>query len=315
MNVMTVAWNISLSTVVYAGYPDIHLNADELLRHVVATGFRSIEVSAWNLLEDWPLKELVARCKAAGISIPSVHCTHHYDLDVIGRDYHQKPIGDRDSEEVFREFHEEFYNDLEGAGLNQVIVVEHLPTLEKQLDFALNRLSVLREVNNQFSFVIATENMPGPPRDEQLCVLRKLLAEEGIAYCHDINHAAMASFEPFDFVEFLPKLRNVHVVGNNPLIRFGDGVPPGLGIVPIPQVLRKMIESGYSGPLTVEIYGFERELDTVFRMGETALTVVDPERGRQCGTALAGSDWRDIMAIYSRKYLERVIESKGDHYE
>jgi len=302
-----VAPTLSLSSVLYAGYPDIHLSVDELLRHVVAAGFRNIEVSAWNQVEDWPLNELVEKCKVAGISIPSVHCTHHYDLDMVGRDYHQKPIGSRDREKVFREFHEEFYKDFEEAGLGGVIVVEHLPTSEKQLDLALRWLSALRDINQKHSFVIVTENMPGPKREEQLRVLRSLLAEEGIYYCHDINHAALAGFDPFDFVEFLPKLRNVHVVGNNPLIRFGDGVPPALGVVPMEGVLRKMIEGGYAGPFTLEIYGFERELAAVLRMSEAALTAVAPKRARQVCAASAGLDWRDVMVIYSRKYLERTL--------
>jgi len=296
---------ISLSTVVYAGYKDVHIGADELIRHVVTAGYRNIEVSGWNMLEDWPLKELAVKAKAAGVSILSVHCTHHYDLDMVGRDYHQKPIGDREREKVFREFHEEFYKDLEKAGLGGVIVVEHLPTSERGLDFALRRLSVLRQINERHGFTLTIENM-GNPREEQIRVLHRLLSEEGIYYCHDINHAAMAGFDPFDFVEFLPKLRNVHVVDNNPLIRFGDGVPPGLGVVPMEGVLRKMIEDGYAGPFTVEIYGFERELDAVLRMGEAALTAVDRGRGKRFDEASAGLDWRDVMAIYSRKYLEAI---------
>jgi len=302
---------ISLSTVVYAGYKDVHIGADELIRHVVTAGYRNIEVSGWNMLEDWPLKELAVKAKAAGVSILSVHCTHHYDLDMVGRDYHQKPIGDREREKVFREFHEEFYKDLEEAGLGGIIVVEHLPTSEEQLDIALRWLSALRDINQKHSFVIVTENMPAPARDEQLRVLRRLLREEGIYYCHDINHAAMAGFDPFDFVEFLPKLRNVHVVDNNPLIPFGDGVPPGLGVVPMEGVLRKMIEGGYAGPFTVEIYGFERELDAVLRMSEAALTAVDHGRGKHLDEALAGLDWRDVMAFYSRKYLERTLRKLG----
>jgi len=55
-----------------------------------------------------------------------------------------------------------------------------------------------------------------------------------------------------------------------------------------------------------EVFGFERELDAVLRMSEAALTAVDRGRGKHLDEASAGLDWRDVMAIYSRKYLEAI---------
>jgi len=298
---------ISLSTVLYAGYRDMHPSLEEVMRRASKAGFRSIEASAWNMVADWPIKELAEKAKSAGISISSIHCTHHYDLDMRGLDFRGRPVGNRDKEEVFKEFHQQFYQELETAGLKEIIVVEHLPTAERQLDLALRRLSVLRALSRKHAVTVTTENMPGPKREEQLRVLRGLLQEEGLYYCHDINHAAMAGFDPLDFVEFLPKLRNVHVVGNHPLICFGDGVPPGLGTVPMERILRKMREAGYRGPFTVEIYGFERNLGAVLEICVKALARVEPSRSVKLSKEISGLDWRDVMAIYSRKYLEEKI--------
>ena len=297
---------ISLSTVLYTGYRDMHPSLEEVMKRASKAGFRCIEASAWNMLADWPIKELAEKAKAAGLSIPSIHCMHHYDLDTRGLDFQGRPIGSRSREEVFAEFHEQFYRALAQAGLERLIVVEHLPTREVELALGMARLSALRQANSQHGFTIVVENMSARNREEQLRVLRTYLKEEGIYYCHDINHAAMAGLHPFDFAEFLPKLRNVHVVGNHPLIRFGDGVAPGLGVVPVEAVLRKMIERGYAGPLTVEIYGFERELEAVLQMCHKALLRTDQTRSEKLGTAICGLDWRDVLAIYSRKFLEEV---------
>jgi len=293
--------NISLSTCIYAGYPDIHFTVDELIGHIKKTGYKNIEVSSWNFLEDLPLRELVEKTKKAGIFIPSIHCTHHYDVDRVNRDYELKPTGNRNKEEVFKEYHQRFYQDIYDVGLRKTIIVEHVPLDEKNLDLSLQRILVLKKINNKYGFTIVTENMPDPPREEQLYVLSHLLQEDGIYYCHDTNHAAQANFDPFDFLKFFPKLRDVHVVDNEPLCPFGDGVPPGLGRVPLEEILKKMVENGYNGPFTVEVYGFERQLQKVLQIAYSVYNKVHIPQG---------IDWRDIYASYSRKYLKEKLPKK-----
>jgi len=291
--------NISLSTCIYAGYQDMHFTSDELIKHIKKTGYKNIEVSCWNFIEDINLKELVEKTKKEGISIPSIHCAHHYDIDMVKRDYNLLPIK-KDIEAVFKEYHEKFYEDIYSSGLRNIVIVEHIPTDEKNLNFSLNRLRVLKEINKKYGFFITIENM-GTKREEQLRVLERVLEEEGIYYCHDINHAAMADFDPFDFLKFFDKLKNVHVVDNQPLCPFGDGVPPGLGRLPMEDILKRMVKEGYNGLFTVEIYGFERQLKKVLEIAQSV-------SGNDFKTK--DIDWRDEYAIYSRKYLSSALQGK-----
>ncbi|MCM8760122.1 MAG: sugar phosphate isomerase/epimerase, partial [Candidatus Omnitrophica bacterium] len=268
---------ISLSTVLYDGYKGVDIKVDELIRHIVKVGYKNIEVSGWNMMKNWDFKELVNKTKDAGISILSVHCVHHSELDM--RSYEK---------DVFSEFHQKFYKLLEDVGLGGRVVVEHPPLSENQLDVSLQLLDILRQINKKYNFTIVIENMPNPKREEQLRVLKKLLQEPDIYYCHDINHAAMAGFNPFDFLDFLPKLRNIHVVDTNPLIPFGDGVAPGLGIVPIEEILSKIIKGGYKGSFTLEIYGFERSLNEVLRICSKAISYINVKYSKNLDILLEG---------------------------
>jgi len=109
-------------------------------------------------------------------------------------------------------------------------------------------------------------------------VLDKLGHEETLGVCLDTGNSWLGGSEPVDFVKaFGSRIKHVHwkdmgeesVEKRGAIYGYGMAVIPlGDGVIDLPAVIKKLKESGFDGPTTLEIAGAENVKKSVQRLND-----------------------------------------------
>jgi len=269
---------LSLSSWIYS-----HLPAEQMLRRVRECGYDSVEISGGNWPARWAWPELQAAAARRGVRITSVHCCHHEMPD------------EQLDDETYRAYHETFYANLTDA--EGVIVVEHEShKFNETVDVA--RAAMLQELGAEHGLAVTFENMAAPPEQ-----LEKLVRLDGVRFTFDPMHAAeLAHLDPLCYKGLFDRLVNVHAMDTVESAPLGHAIPCGLGELGWPTIIQALADSGYPGPVTVEM-----QVAPVRRVVELCKPVVELAYGPAAAEPFA-IEVEDTFAIYARKYLERQIE-------
>ena len=260
-----------------------HLSAREMLAKALACGYRQVEISASHWPEKWDWRELCSVAIEMGIKILSAHCCHH-------------EIPDKDlDDQRYKEYHERFYANLEGA--NGVIIVEHESSkFEEAREIA--RAELCRELAEKQGLSVSFENMAAPPEK-----LEKLVRLDGIAFTFDPMHAAqLARLDPLRYEGLFDRLVNVHAMDEIKGASLGHAVPCGMGQLGWPGIIKALARVGYRGPITVEM-----EMSPVRRVTEMCRAVYESAYGAASAPRLEPGI-EEAFAVYARKYLDRLIQ-------
>jgi sugar phosphate isomerase/epimerase len=269
---------LSLSSWIFGG-----LGAREMLAKVARCGYRHVEISAHHWPEKWDWRELCSVAGELGIKILSAHCCHH-------------EIPDKDLDDKrYREYHERFYANLEGA--KGVIIVEHESSkFEEPREIV--RAELLRDLAKKQVLSVSFENMAAPPEK-----LEKLVRMEGLSFTFDPMHAVqLARLDPLRYAGLFDRLVNVHAMDEIKGASLGHAVPCGQGQIGWPGIIRALARASYRGPVTVEM-----EMSPVRRVAEMCKAVYETAYGVSSAPRFE-PEIEEAFAVYARKYLENLIQ-------
>ena len=269
---------LSVSTWVFS-----HLPIKEMVESVKKSGYSSIELSGHNWGNfTWDRGELAEECAKNEITIRSAHCHHHAALSSSAdfKDY--------------CEYQEHFYSLM--SPFKNIIMVEHCPypntelakSFEDQVKFAV-------ELCDKYGFTCSYENLPRSlqERAEHL----NGFFNDKIKFTFDPAHAAYVNIDPLTFKEHFNHLVNIHAYDVMSNVHLGDWLPAGMGRMDWPAILAAVKQSGYKGPITIELCSDNtREVLKVFKQTGA---VVENEPGIEC-----------CFAIHARKLMENML----NHY-
>lgn len=269
---------LSLSTWIFS-----HLPLKEMVAKVARSGYSNVELSGKNWGEFvWDRQELADEFAKYGIRILSVHCHHHAALG--------KNAGFKD----YCEFQEKFYSMMKPFG--KIIVVEHAPNPGMELAKCFpEQVKFASELCDKYGFTCAYENLPrslqGKPEDFNGFFDDK---NDTVKFTFDAAHAAYADIDPLLFSGHFKHLANVHVYDVHDKLKLGDWLPAGMGKMDWPAILKSLRQSGYTGPLTIELCSDNtREL---LRILKAAGAVTETGTGLECA-----------FAIHARELIEGML--------
>ncbi|TVR52464.1 MAG: sugar phosphate isomerase/epimerase [Spirochaetaceae bacterium] len=233
---------LSCASLSFDGFGDE--NYIKTFANVREAGYRHLEFNCWypRTLTPAKTRDLVERCKTAGVSPGSIHVGGFGgdNRDTITKDLCHKLR----SIAVVREL-----------GCNVVCATGARRGAEGGLDAIIEVLKELMPAAEAKNVLISLENHAGNNL-ENLDDYRRIfdaVDSPALGICMDTGHFEAASVSLDDLIdEFAPKINHIHLkenlkFGEKQFVRFGEGTTDNVAAV------ERMLESGYSGYLVIEL--------------------------------------------------------------
>lgn len=278
MNNATQSCNIGCNIVI-PEVDDIQMYTREVYYRAIPMyrdyGFRHLEFSHLTQLSPEDGLAIRKRCRECGISPWSVHSEHLNEEtgvnEYLATQRHCAEVAD---------------------ALDARVMVCHLPNLSTRFDFerAKDILSRLADITGEFNLKLAIENcLLG---DAGFIIrLVDALGRPNVGINCDTGHAFL--YETHDVAglirQFGKRLLTTHLQDN-----FGkndDHQMPGLGYIDWPEVLQAIHETGYEGPLMMEMTGGAVKS----RRTVPQLRKMDIDRELVCGRAYLEHVWKKTI--------------------
>lgn len=281
---------ISLSTWLYD-----YLSVSEMMRSVKRCGYENIEISGYFWRDKWPWEGILRSADRNNLNIISVHCPHH------------KLPEEKMNREYFEHYHKDFYQTI--SSVPGLIVVEHAPQgpFEKMRKKAITEIDILKRLAGEYKLVLSLENVMESAFETE--EEGRYLLQDSVDLTFDVAHALYLDIDPMRFRSLFPRIVNMHVYDVDREIGLGleDWLPIGLGKGKWEQILGSIVKAGYNGPLTVELN--EQKVKRVFALCQK-LDVISGKRNMTSSLNPTMREIDDLVAIYSRRYLEELIQGK-----
>lgn len=266
---------MSLSTWIFDRLP-----FEEVAKRVKRCGYNAIELSGYNWVHDvWTVEEVAKVCERKKIEVLSVHCNHHalYTADDWSLDRYEA-------------YHDTLYRSLRIFG--KPIIVEH--GLAAQSIYAgdtAKHIELLKKLSAHYGIALSFENVPATvfqQPDEM-----DGLFDEALWFTFDVAHAAYLGIDPLAFERHFTHMINAHMYDVVPGVGLSDWAPVGTGMIDWPRYMMALKNSGYAGPITVELT--EEHLSDVLRI-YNKVTRHD-----------VAVDVTEQFAVHAREQLERYL--------
>lgn len=242
-----------ISTMAY----DLYQPIEPRLRDFSAAGFTAIDwmeqYATTTCYTQADAEEVLALCRKHGLNVHMMHGATHFSL---------LPHGDLKGRN-------QLWSDLNSANIRFLsrvggkTLVLHLPntghsTYDEQLESSKQLLDALRPVAEECGVRLALENSPGilepvdwwPPNGDLLAELLDCYPTELIGFCFDSGHANVRG-EMQLLEQHASRLIAVHLHDNQGVS--DEHLIPGQGTVDWPWVISVLKQSGYGGPLNLEL--------------------------------------------------------------
>ena len=302
---------ISVSTVIYGDRP-----LAEALGYIADSGFKSVEIRHMGRIQSEG-EEGLKVIKRRGIKVYSVHgnCSPQSsktspDFGKYYRDIYKIPF------EFARRFGARLFVDHIGDGK-----LKDWPDLKK---ITVHNCQLLADLARGFGLAIALENDwggGGPLRKpEQFDDLIRLVGRDNFRITLDVKHAEYAEYpliapsqNPENFIKQVGKyIVNFHCIEPNSCapMALGDWDIPGTGSGKLCRLIKMLEESGYEGPITIELT--ERILRQVLEVVANVLSETDTNIEGLRKVLTERPSLEEKVLEYTKKYL---LSCMGDKIE
>ncbi|MDD2707471.1 MAG: sugar phosphate isomerase/epimerase [Verrucomicrobiae bacterium] len=241
------------------------------LRRIALHGYQAIEYSHVAHLSEGECRKIDAETRRLGMRSWSIHSEHLNGAD----------------DAAVREYYRiQTICAANTAALGAKVMVFHPPNAALSAEKKAEVIRRVADICGEHGVRAAIENVNRPVGE--FCELVRLANHSNLGYNIDVGHAQLLEGPVEVMTQMGTRIWTTHLQDN--FGRTDDHLPPGIGILDWRSILRVLWQSGYDGPLLVELTGG----------GVKAHRSVEALRGLSL-------EKEQAMAIAYLRYIHRVL--------